>query len=504
VAFAVRTLIAFLVPILPDEAYYWQWSRHLQAGYFDHPPGIALLIAAGTAIFGDNAFGVRFGAAVAALVAHVAITLLAGRLGGARAAARAACLAALLPLATLGLVLATPDAPLLAATAAALLFLERALAAPPRSKASTAWWTATGMALGVAFLSKYTAVLLPMSLVIACVAYKPLRARLAEPGPWLASFVALFLFLPVVAWNALSDWVSFRFQLNHGLGHAARGTPLSRELALVGGQLGLATPILGVMLTLAVVLAWRSEWRARLSTRATDLGVARFALAMAALVPMAFFAVSAWRSSVEANWPALFYPAAMVLLASSSSAWAWGRWWKSGVVLAVVVLALLVAQVWQPMAPLPPRRDPIARAYGWTTLAAAVNAARHDAFLGDRKQWVAADRYQDASELAFHLPDQPEVFSLNLNGRTNQYDFWDTPSDVIRPTDGMVATFDANAVGDSLAQVVGQWFGETRRGETVQLRRKDGVVSERRVWLYRDAHDVPAPSVRLPATASHR
>src|SRR5579875_2988824 len=26
------------LPLLPDEAYYWDWSRRLALGYFDHPP----------------------------------------------------------------------------------------------------------------------------------------------------------------------------------------------------------------------------------------------------------------------------------------------------------------------------------------------------------------------------------------------------------------------------------------------------------------------------------
>ncbi|MFY7950579.1 MAG: glycosyltransferase, partial [Gemmatimonas sp.] len=67
-ALLLRTGLAALVPLLPDETYYWEWSRRLEAGYFDHPPGIALLIAFGTALFGDTHAGVRAGPAMAALL----------------------------------------------------------------------------------------------------------------------------------------------------------------------------------------------------------------------------------------------------------------------------------------------------------------------------------------------------------------------------------------------------------------------------------------------------
>ena len=46
-----------LLPLSADEAYYWLWSRHLAAGYYDHPPAIAFVIRAGTLLFGDTPFG---------------------------------------------------------------------------------------------------------------------------------------------------------------------------------------------------------------------------------------------------------------------------------------------------------------------------------------------------------------------------------------------------------------------------------------------------------------
>ena len=506
-AFALRTLLASFVPLLPDETYYWEWTRRLEAGYFDHPPGIALLITAGVRLFGNTVAGVRAGPAIAALVTHVAAVgaawSLAGRGdAGAAAATRVAALMALLPIATLGLVLATPDAALFATVMLALVAVERALASPLRSLASTCWWGLAGVALGLAFVSKYTAVLLPAGLTVACLIHPALRARFREVGPWLASAIALLLFSPVVIWNAVTEWVSFRFQLGHGFGASPRGNPLSRELEMIGGQVGLASPILFVLLAVAVWVAMRDGWRSRAVDAPTDLAPRRFALALISALPLGFFAISAWRRSVEANWPALIYPGAMLLLATSRAIWARARAWRSGLWLAAVLLLVVSLQAWKPFLPLKPDRDPIARAHGWQTLADAVEQARHDAFLtGTVDRWVAADRYQDASELAFHLPDQPTLFALNLGGRPNQYDLWPTAYEKVRPGDGLVVAFDADVHGDSLARTVGRWFADTRQGETVTLKRGSGEVTHRRIWLYRIARDVPPPSptlVRLP------
>src|SRR5260221_10504269 len=54
----VRLFFGMLLSPFPDETYYWDWSRHLAFGYYDHPPVIAWLIAAGNwlaGLFGANA-----------------------------------------------------------------------------------------------------------------------------------------------------------------------------------------------------------------------------------------------------------------------------------------------------------------------------------------------------------------------------------------------------------------------------------------------------------------
>jgi 4-amino-4-deoxy-L-arabinose transferase-like glycosyltransferase len=506
----VRFVLSSLVPLFPDEAYYWLWSRRIEAGYFDHPPGVAWLIAIGTGVFGDTVGGVRFGPLVAALLTHVGAVLAAWQLAGrgargADAAWRAAVLLAVLPMAMLGLVIATPDAALFVVVMLAVLAVERALASPVRSWRSLAWWTAAGLGLGLAFVSKYTAVLLPAGLVLAFALHPVLRQRFREAGPWWGSAIALALFSPVVAWNYLNEWISFRFQLGHGFGTTAPGSVLGRELELVGGQLGLMSPILFGLMMIAAWRAFRDGWRVRHEASATDPAVRRFALSLLAFVPLAFFAVSAVRRSVEPNWPALMYPAAILLLATETGAFARQRWWKAGLWVAGVILAVACVQVWRPLLPVAPRRDPIARAFGWDSLAAAVEVARRDPFLdGTVDRWVAAERYQEASLLTFYLTDHPPVFSLNLNGRTNQFDLWETAYEKIRPGDGLIAVFDDNPAGDALAAKVGTWFRETRGGAHVVLRRERGEVAHRRIWLYRIAQNVPPRANTLPALSANR
>ena len=509
-AVAVRLVIAAIVPLVPDEAYYWEWSRHLAAGYFDHPPAIAWLVRVGTVIAGPTPLGVRLGPIVAGFAGGCAAISLAHRLGGARGAWRMAVLLAVVPLAGVGLVLATPDAPLLASAALLLWAVDHALtetasagtagrstsearAAPTasatipyaspttagqRGGAGLGWWLAAGAALGLGMCSKYTVVLIPAAVVVACLVSPVLRVEFRRPGPYLASGVAAIVFLPVARWNAEHDWVSFRFQLHHGLG-AVSGSAVGRELTLIGGQAGLVSPVLFVLAVAAVGRALTDRHRPR-----------HFVLAVVAVFGWVFFAASAVRRPVEPNWPALAVLPALVLLATWIPSPKWERWEQFGVAIggAMVVGAYVVALV--PIPWLPLRADPVARAYGWNELARAVVADRTRdtvtsapvAFGGHT--WLAADRYQDAAELAFNMPRQPLVFSLNLAGRPNQYDLWPTARDSLRPGDTLTAVFDD--VPDPPAPVarLRPHFSRVERGAVVELHRGSHVVARRRLWHF--------------------
>src|ERR1700758_4834218 len=55
---AIRILMAWIIPISPEEAYHWNFARHLDWSYYDHPPMLAWAIAAGRLVFGDTELGV--------------------------------------------------------------------------------------------------------------------------------------------------------------------------------------------------------------------------------------------------------------------------------------------------------------------------------------------------------------------------------------------------------------------------------------------------------------
>jgi 4-amino-4-deoxy-L-arabinose transferase-like glycosyltransferase len=479
----VRLVFAAIIPAFPDETYYWAWSRHLAFGYFDHPPVIAWLVRAGEALvsplFGSStsALGVRLGAVISGWIAALATVGIAHRLGGLRGATRAAILITVLPLAAAGLILATPDAPLLAATGVGLYCIVRALEHAPRSRQSLGWWSLAGLALGAAFSSKFTSIFLPVAVTIAVVWRPSLRVRLREPGPYVACAIATLVFLPVLFWNSEHGWIAFVYQLRHGLS-APQGSALlaawKHEGDFFGGQAALASPIIFIMLAIAV---GRS-----LKRSASDQ---HFLLALVAALSFGFFVYSALRQRVEPNWPAPAFVPAIVLLATTDWSVTGERWLRAGVVLAAAMSLAIYAQGVAPILPLRPAKDPIARAFGWVDVArAAESSAVATQSRTGHRTWLAGDRYQEASELAFHARDanQP-TFALNLAGRPNQYDLWPRFADVAKPGDNLVVVLDeSNDTPSPIARLT-PYFTAAERGELITLRRGAGEIGRRRLWI---------------------
>jgi 4-amino-4-deoxy-L-arabinose transferase-like glycosyltransferase len=469
---ALRMLIAATTPLFPDETYYWEWSRRLAAGYFDHPPAVAWITAAGTALAGDTPLGVRLGSVILGIVASLALAAAARRVAGEDAGVLTAAVFAVMPLSAAGLVLATPDAPLFAAACFVWYALLRALEHPAGTRASLAWWCAAGVALGVAFASKYTSVLIPFGILIACVAHAPLRRRLREPGPYAAVGIAVVVFLPVLVWNARHGWLSLAFQLGHGLSRSS-GSIISRELEMIGGQAGLVSPVLFFMIGLTV-------WRA---LRARSTAALEQLLATAALVTFAFFMYSATKRRVEANWPALAYLPAIVLVSSvRASSWRRDTSSRLGLGLAAALTIVAYVNAYVPVLPVPARRDPAARAVGWDAIARAADAAT---LRSSAHVHVAADRYQDASELAFHLPGHPTTFALNLGGRPNQYDLWPGFPETARPGDDLVLMLDDTPQVPAQILTLAPHFTTVARGDSARLERHGDLVKQFRLWTLR-------------------
>jgi len=401
----LRGAFAAAVDLSPDEAYYWAWSTRPAPGYYDHPPGVAWLIAAGTALLSDCELGVRLPALLLSVLSAWMIFLITRELTGSpRQAFWTSLLLTCSPIFSVGAVIHTPDALLAAAWSAALWFALRAVRADRLVD-----WIGLGACIGVAALAKLTGWFLLPCLGLFALSCKVGRIRLKHPGPALTLLVAVAIALP----NLLSNGGAYAFQLAHTTGDLQLS--LTNFLAFLGGQAGVVSPLLWAALVLFMAVSWR---------RAVRFGRNEAFLMWCFSVPLFLFCLLlSIVHKVEANWPAMAYIAAL-----PGAAWAWtgGRFYLrrmrlwAGLTLGVAAVMTLVIhlQALVPFLPLEERLDPTARLRGWRSLAqeAVAEADKLGAAL-------ASEGYGPVSELKFYT-GRPVLYEPSST-RSCQYDVWE-------------------------------------------------------------------------------
>lgn len=310
----LRLLYMGVLELIPEEAYYWNYSEHLDIGYLDHPPMVAWLIEIGTRLFGWTEFGVRFCAPICWMAAAYFTYELTRNLFGKAAAWVALLLLLVCPFYfTMGLLM-MPDTSMLTAWAGMLFFLERALVA----KKNMAWW-GVGVCLGFGMLSKYSIALLGLGALIYIVLDPASRRWFLRWEPYAAVVLAALLFSPVILWNAQNEWVSFSFQTVQRIAAKPR---FSLHL-LIGAAFVLMTP-LGFYCAVRSLVRWPGQHAAE-SGEATDATEfdgntereRRFLFVRVfTLTPFAVFFIFSLSRSIKLDWIGPIWLAVIPAIAS--------------------------------------------------------------------------------------------------------------------------------------------------------------------------------------------
>lgn len=223
---ALHLLLAFSFHLSPDETHYALYSVNPAWSYFDHPPlsGWVQWPFSHLPVFGASDVAMRIVPMVCWLLAAWLLPAFTFVLYG-RAMAPSATDVPLLrgallllwlaPMAhLLGLAL-VPDTLLMPLVLVVMLLTWR-LCDPARVRQ---WqrWMLLGLVLGLAGLTKYTAIFIGLGAALALLLAHGGRV-LTLPGAWLGIAVAGLMITPVIAWNATHEWISLAYQSGHAAG----------------------------------------------------------------------------------------------------------------------------------------------------------------------------------------------------------------------------------------------------------------------------------------------
>ncbi len=418
---ALQLALITCSPLLlsPDEAHYWEWSRHLDWSYYSKGPIVAWMIAAGRSLWGDTEFAIRGPAWFSGMLLFAAFYLLARELYGSRLALIGFFILKLsLLFHFLGAVMTT-DPPamlfwLLTLFAGAKLI--RAAEAG-HTRARDLWWVAAGIALAFAVLSKYTALILMPSFALFIFLSPNRRLYLSRGTVYGLFFFCLFL-IPTIAWNAAHGWVG----LLHNKGHLVSQKGISLNplyLAdLIGGQMLGVGPLMVIALTWACVAGLRRFFREH-----DDLA------GFFAIMTVPLFAVCVAVSltkRIYLNWPMPGWVGALLLLLHLAKYASLPSRFPRYQTLAIFLTGLITVVSYLPILGftfgINPHLLPTKRVVGWDRMGEEI--AR---ILKEKPHLVAVvtDDYGLASLIAFYTPSKPRVFTWNEGGtRMNQYDLW--------------------------------------------------------------------------------
>lgn len=434
IAALVHFVLGFAIEFSVDEAHYVLYAHHLAWSYFDHPPLVGWI--QWPLVVLTNSEGIirlipeLLWAISCILVYQVTIELhhyLQGRHAGYLTSnlpsanvcglmAVLAVVAAPLPhVLAIGLL---PDTILAPLSLGLMLMALRWLAKDPFTLVD---WIITGILLGLAGLSKYTAFFTASTFLFIFLS-KPQKPWISKVGFWLAILIALTFISPVLYWNWANDWISFKYQIAHGAGSQWLWSRL-------GAYLGIQILAYGPLLILGAYLFIKNCARVNL--------LSTFALMGFFVIPFAIFTTLSGGGGLP-HWttPAWFClaPFAGIGLAKQ---WSTHHHFviRSLFIIQVAVCCLGFAYVLSGgINSVATKSNPIADLYGWkiagqkaTQLVQATHAegiAVHNWTLGSRAAWYAKptpvfvlDQRQDQFDLWFgELPRRSNILLINWSG----------------------------------------------------------------------------------------
>lgn len=442
-----RLYLSAELQLHPDEAYYWMWSKHLDVAYFDHSPLVAYFIWISTR-FSDAELWVRLSGTLVTLLSSYFMWKLSLQIfSSSRVAAGSVMIFNTYPMTMLGLIVITPDIPVFLFWSISVYIFWQII----QSKQTWLWYL-LGVSFGFALLSKYTAILLLPTIFIYLVLTED-RRWLQTCHPYLALLIGLLFFLPVVYWNISHDWLSFEFQLDHGLN--GQGYSISRVTEYIGGQLFLTGPVVWL---LGVYAALAGLFR-------KNKGV--LFLILTSLPIIFFFGLSSFRKVAAPNWPVFAYFSFSIVVTKyflDSSSKIRRSLWYSALFVSLSISVILTLHTRFSVIPLASFSKELAvtdatnQFYGWRELGTELGK------YPDMK-FSLTPSHQLAAEIAYYTDEKLFVQTDKRATRLSQFNLWPWPTGY-KGKNGFYIWDEGGAVGP-----YGEYFDSTTGINTLTIYR---------------------------------
>lgn len=461
----MRFIITFCFGLMPQDAYYFSYSQHLDLSYYDHPPMIAYLLGAFTSVFGKSVLIIKLTNFITTTFSLIFFYQLCRKFYPNNEAQIIMLLLGSTLLISILSLISTPDVPLFLFWCLSILNLYKALFESQKSA-----WVYAGICMGLALDSKYTAIALPVGMLLYLFLATKHRKYLLSVWPWLSICISLIIFSPVIFWNYTHHFESFRFQSTNRISSMG-GTHFEFKylLGLIGHQSAIVFPTIfgGLIYYLSHIFR---KYRFNLKSYSEqNLFLLCFLLPL--FLGFTFISLFYW---VKINWIMPAYITGFIWLFQFLNS----SWIKVHFIFAIIIhLAFAVEILFYPV---PIKSDDTW--YGWEKLALGIDSLKtshRDAFI------FSADDYKTTAILNFYLEEK--VYSGNIIGKNAlQFGIWDKDISHLQSKDALFIDSDPLLKGsEKIAQPIelSGYFDSIQVLQPIKIYHKDQLVRQFQVYL---------------------
>jgi len=390
------------LPLSYDEAYYWDWSRFLDFGYYSKPPMIAWIIRLGTEILGNTEFAVRFPALIFITLTLFFSYLLIYKYFNEFNALLLLLTLSFIPILTAYSFIMTIDPPLLFFWILSLFFFIKYLENPNYKNALF-----TGIFIGFGLLTKQTM----FSFLVLSALYLLIRKSTLffKKETFLLFLIALLIYSPNFYWNYTHQFLLIKHTEEH----------FSRKTLSIYSFLKFLVDSIGVYTPLFLFFLYTGKVYTKNFFRKESPESLKFLYFLSFPVILGFILLSFF-IKLNVNWILPFSLTGFLFFFAYVS---FSKRWKilifSNLILSLILSIMVYLFGYFPDKFPEPFQVLLEKFRGWRILAERVEKY----YNGDLA--LVADRRDIAAVLSFYVKKHPEVYVIQFESYPkNQYHLW--------------------------------------------------------------------------------
>ena len=403
VLFFVRLIFISETYVVDDEAYYGMYARYLSWGYIDHGPVVALTIWL-FSIFGENGLTLRLGALFYVTLMSIILYYFGRKYFHNTFGLMISLLFSSSLIFHTNSIIITPDAPLAFFSILSIILYYIAFFHNER------YIYLGGVCLGIAMLSKISAIFPAIGIALFPVLAKEKRYWLKKPDLYLSFFISMAIFSPFIIWNINNDMAFFRYQGEH----ISRAGTLSNFIELWLGLTLLVGPpffYFSVLRPIINIQRWKK----------VSLDLRYFSLVT--LCPLIYFLFHSIFSRLELNWVApVFFGGIFIFSLEINSSQKNSKAQLFQIAYSLSLIILITLQSFYSFLPLKGKSDPTNRYYMYHQLITDIENLRYEnPKLKDLR--IVGNNFQIPSMINIYINPKLESICLSIGYHNTLYSF---------------------------------------------------------------------------------